>query len=110
MLTITNDSRIMCDIERILRVGTASTPRTVNYDKERVESHGGKIQQTLGTLHALRLLVGEGLGADKCAPTLWFLTTLPKSLYPGLVHLHLTPSPAPHGVSITSRPQWPLEC
>lgn len=67
ILIITNTSRIMCDIERVLLTGSASVLHTTNYDKERVESYVQDIQHILGTLHVPSPPPGEDVGVDECA-------------------------------------------
>ena len=61
MLTISSDSRLMCEIERTLRRG-ANTPHT-GYNKERVEEHKREIQEVLGVLNSQRSPLHENLSA-----------------------------------------------
>ena len=53
------DSRIMCEIEQILRRG-ASTPDT-RHNKDKIEGYKLKVQETLGTIYATSLPPNETL-------------------------------------------------
>ena len=65
MLTISSDSRLMCEIERTLRRG-ANTPHT-GYNKERVEEHKREIQEVLGVLSSQRSPLDENLSVVESA-------------------------------------------